>query len=160
MTARHNAASVAVAVMNRIERPSERGVSAQVNAMQVQKLVYYSQAYSLALYDRPLFREDVEAWVHGPVIRELWELHRGRISISSQELVSNAKRLGHEITSLDEDESLVVDAVCETLGGLTGWQLRNRTHDEAPWIEHFDGSEQFHYRVIPCDDMREYYKDR
>lgn len=160
MTARHNAASVALAVMKRIERPVERGSSAQVNAMQVQKLVYYSQAYSLALYDRPLFREDVQAWVHGPVVRELWELHRGKISISAQELEASAKRRGHELTSLNEEEALVVDAVCETLGGLTGWQLRNRTHEEAPWIAHFDRSEQFHDQVIPWDDMREYYKDR
>jgi hypothetical protein len=30
----------------------------------------------------------------------------------------------------------------------------NRTHEEAPWIEHFDRSELFHDPVIPWDDMR------
>lgn len=159
MTAPHNAASVALAVMERIERPDNEAGEAQINAMQIQKLVYYCQAYFLAIYGRPLFHEDVEAWVHGPVVRELWKLHSGHISITAGELRANAERNGMTISALDDEEEVVVEAVCETLGGLTGWQLRNRTHEEAPWIDNFVPGERPHSRVIPHPEMQRYYRD-
>ena len=36
--------------------------------LKLQKLMYYSQAWHLALRDIPLFNEDFQAWVHGPVL--------------------------------------------------------------------------------------------
>ncbi|MFP5528706.1 Panacea domain-containing protein, partial [Peptococcus simiae] len=34
----------------------------------IQKLCYYAQAWYCALYDgTPLFKEEIQAWVHGPV---------------------------------------------------------------------------------------------
>ena len=36
--------------------------------LKLQKLLYYAQAWHLALLDRPLFDEDFQAWVHGPVL--------------------------------------------------------------------------------------------
>lgn len=38
-----------------------------VSTMKLQKLVFYSQAYSLVALDEPLFSDDFEAWVNGPV---------------------------------------------------------------------------------------------
>ena len=44
-----------------------------VTHKKLQKLCYYSQAWHCALYDgTPLFAERIEAWVHGPVIPELY----------------------------------------------------------------------------------------
>ena len=37
-----------------------------MTAMKLQKLVYYSQAWSLVWDDKPLFRERIEAWANGP----------------------------------------------------------------------------------------------
>src|ERR1700735_3635265 len=36
--------------------------------LKLQKLIYYAQAWHLALYNKPLFNEDFEAWIHGPVL--------------------------------------------------------------------------------------------
>src|SRR5687767_401361 len=52
-----------------------------LSAMKLQKLVYYSQAWSLVWDDRQLFREPVEAWANGPVVRELYERHRGQFEL-------------------------------------------------------------------------------
>ena len=41
-------------------------------AMKLQKLVYYSQAWSLVWDDRPIFRDRIYAWANGPVIRNLY----------------------------------------------------------------------------------------
>ena len=39
----------------------------------LQKLLYYSQGFSLAITGKPLFEEDFEVWQMGPVIPALYE---------------------------------------------------------------------------------------
>jgi len=39
-----------------------------ISNLKLQKLVYYAQGSSLALWGNPLFSEKIEAWLHGPVI--------------------------------------------------------------------------------------------
>lgn len=39
----------------------------------LQKLLYYSQGFSLAMTGKPLFEEDFEVWQMGPVIPALFE---------------------------------------------------------------------------------------
>ena len=42
-----------------------------ISTIKLQKLVYYCQAWSLVWDEEPLFSERIEAWVNGPVVREL-----------------------------------------------------------------------------------------
>jgi uncharacterized phage-associated protein len=42
-----------------------------ISNLKLQKLLYYSQAWHLAIFDRRLFPERFQAWVHGPVIPTL-----------------------------------------------------------------------------------------
>jgi uncharacterized phage-associated protein len=53
--------------------------------LKLQKLVYYSEAWHLAYFERPLIPEDFEAWVHGPVVRSLWDHYKGRGNIFSSQ---------------------------------------------------------------------------
>ena len=42
----------------------------------LQKLCYYAQAWYCALYDgTPLFDDEIQAWVHGPVIPALYPVY-------------------------------------------------------------------------------------
>ena len=50
-----------------------------ISAMKLQKLIYYCQAWSLVWDDKKLFPEKIEAWISGPVIRDLYEKHKGEI---------------------------------------------------------------------------------
>ncbi len=47
-----------------------------ITNLKLQKLVYYAQAWSLALNNKELFPEDFEAWVHGPVLVKLYNKYR------------------------------------------------------------------------------------
>ncbi len=49
-----------------------------MSTMKLQKLVYYSQAWSMVWDEKPLFEENIEAWANGPVVRDLFYYHRGR----------------------------------------------------------------------------------
>ncbi len=51
---------------------SEPEVGDNVSNLKLQKLLYYSQGFHLALFNRPLFEEDILAWEHGPVVREVY----------------------------------------------------------------------------------------
>ena len=53
-----------------------------MTTMKLQKLVYYSQAWSVVWDEKPIFEERIEAWASGPVVRELYEEHRGMFIIS------------------------------------------------------------------------------
>src|SRR5258708_19127565 len=56
-----------------------------LTAMKLQKLVYYSQAWSLAVNGRPLFPERARAWANGPGLYELFDRHRRQLVLSHWE---------------------------------------------------------------------------
>ena len=48
-----------------------------MSTMKLQKLCYYSQAWSLVWDEEPLFPEEFEAWANGPVCSELFHKTQG-----------------------------------------------------------------------------------
>jgi uncharacterized phage-associated protein len=54
---------------------SPRTPPAATSMPKLQKLLYYAQGYALALLGRPLFRDRIEAWDHGPVVPGVWQAH-------------------------------------------------------------------------------------
>lgn len=97
----------------------------EISAWKLQKLVYYSQAWSLVWDERPLFPETIEAWANGPVCRALFEVHRGQF------LVSRIPQ--GDTANLDEDGLETIDAVIDFYGEWTSQQLSDLTHSERPW---------------------------
>lgn len=97
-----------------------------MTTMKLQKLCYYSQGWSLAWDEVPIFRNRIEAWANGPVVRDLYRAHRGEFRVSA----INAG----DASNLTEDEQDTVDAVLEGYGHLSGQQLSDLTHSEDPWV--------------------------
>ena len=100
-----------------------------MTAMKLQKLVYYSQAWSLVWDERPLFRAQIQAWANGPVVPALYEHHRGKFRVSRSDF-PNANP-----NSLTRDEKETVQAVLSHYGNKTSQQLSDLTHSERPWKE-------------------------
>ncbi|MDR3342200.1 MAG: DUF4065 domain-containing protein [Treponema sp.] len=94
--------------------------------MKLQKLVYYCQGFHLALYDKPLFPETIEAWKHGPVCPPLYRALKPCGSALVFEI--DAK------DSLTEAEKQLVADVYWKYGQFATWKLRSMTHEEAPWL--------------------------
>ena len=59
--------------------------SGSMSTMKLQKLCYYSQAWSLVWDDFPLFEEDFQAWANGPVCPELFFKTQGKYSASASD---------------------------------------------------------------------------
>ena len=122
-------------------------------AMKLQKLVYYSLAWSLVWDDEPLFGESVEAWANGPVIRELYDAHRGQFAVAS---ISDG-----DSGLLDSDQRETVDAVLQFYGDKSSQWLSDLTHMEAPWRDAREenglGSGERGQAPITHASMHEYY---
>ncbi|MGV9006816.1 MAG: Panacea domain-containing protein [Brevundimonas sp.] len=98
-----------------------------MSTMKLQKLVYYSQAWSLVWDERPLFPEKVQAWAGGPVVAELFQAHQGEFSARDEPKGDRKK--------LDATAKETIDAVIRDYGDKTGAWLSELTHCEKPWID-------------------------
>lgn len=98
--------------------------------MKLQKLCYYSQAWTLAWDEKPLFEEDFQAWANGPVSPVLFAQHRGLFVVSYSDMPSNSSE--NNLT-LDEKEN--IDKVIAYYGDKDAHWLSELTHQERPWKE-------------------------
>lgn len=124
-----------------------------LSAMKLQKLIYYSQAWSLVWDDSPIFDNEIEAWANGPVCRDLYDKHRGVFSVAPK-LVEPFAACG-----LDARQRETVDAVLAAYGDKTAQWLSDQTHSEAPWINARAGlgDRERGTRIITHEAMAEYY---
>lgn len=122
-----------------------------MSALKLQKLVYYCQAWSLVWDDEPLFPERIEAWAYGPVVKELYEFHRGLFLLSSVPIGASFK--------LTPTQKESIDAVIKYYGEKTPQQLIELTHLEDPWKNARKGIPVGapSSREITLQAMQEYY---
>ncbi|KAF0843426.1 putative phage-associated protein [Methylovorus glucosotrophus] len=105
-----------------------------LSILKLQKLLYYVQAWHLAFGRGPLFAGKFQAWVHGPVNREVYDRFKGTHSLFST--VSRADMTeGFNISLLPTAARDHIDEILEAYGEFSGNQLENMTHEERPWIE-------------------------
>ena len=120
-----------------------------ISHLKLQKLAYYCQGFFLALFDRPLFNENIEAWQHGPVCRDLYQEYKkfgsNRIELASSDFDPEAV--------LGEEEFGLVEEVYQVFGQFTAWKLRDMTHEEAPWREAFPSESS-----ITPESMKAYFR--
>lgn len=98
-----------------------------MTTMKLQKLVYYSQVWSVVWDDDVIFREPLQAWDNGPVVRELWEATRGRFRIEHVP--------GGNLDQIGAEARATIDQVLDTYGDKDAQWLSDLTHMEAPWRE-------------------------
>lgn len=97
-----------------------------ISAMKLQKLAYYSQAWTLVWDEKELFPEDFQAWANGPVSPDLFNKHRG-------EFLINENMFESVEDDLSDDEKCNIDKVLDHYGLRTAQWLSDLTHAEDPW---------------------------
>lgn len=99
-----------------------------LSTMKLQKLCYYSQAWSLVWDDDELFPEEFQAWVNGPVCWELYGIHRGRFKVSADSIPKD--KLSNALTDNQKD---TIDHVLDHYANKNAQWLSQLTHLEKPW---------------------------
>lgn len=120
-----------------------------ISNLKLQKLVYYTQGFSLAIFGKPLFNEKIEAWMHGPVIPDLYHKYK---SFGSGAI--DTDNLDIDFSKFSEDEKNLIQDVFNMYGQYSAWKLRNLTHEEPTWIGAYGRSDS---TEISLDSMRKYF---
>lgn len=110
-----------------IVKAYEDGIEAEITNMKVQKLLYYSQSLHLALYDQPLFEDEIQAWRYGPVCPPAYkfysEFEAKQLPIPSKEFLSQ----------IPDQEKDLLEEIWGYFGGYHAYGLSDMTHVEFPW---------------------------
>jgi uncharacterized phage-associated protein len=139
------ALDVAMYFLSRANESEESDIS----NLKLQKLIYYAQAYHLAIFESPFFDEDFEAWTHGPVCPSVYHQYKqfGALPINIDSET--------DLNQFSEDQLELLEEIYDVFGQFSAWKLRNMTHEEAPWKE-----KEAVAGSIEKSSMMEFYKTR
>lgn len=115
----------------------------------LQKLLYYVQAWSLAFDNGPVFEDEIEAWVHGPVVRSVYRKYK---DFGFNPIIVDNR--GYDVDCFSDTTKAIMDNVLKTYSKYDAEFLEMRTHLEAPWID----ARTTGVAIISQDSMRTYYK--
>ncbi len=99
--------------------------------LRLQKLLYYVQGWSLALLGRPMFSDRIEAWAHGPVVRDAYR----RFADKGGRAILPSDFDETDDFALDDVERELIASVWEMLKDHSALSLRKMTHEEPPWMD-------------------------
>ena len=124
-----------------------------IGVWKLHKLCYYSQAWTLAWDERPLFDDDFEAWSNGPVCRDLYCQHQGVYTLSPSDL-----QIGKS-DALDKEQKGNIDIILRDYGDYLPYELREQTRSELPWLQARAGlpDDATSGAIISRESMGEYY---
>lgn len=133
-----------------------------ITQLKLIKLVYIAYGWVLAVLDKKLFNEGIEAWQHGPVIpsvyHEFKDFGNRPINKMAMEIdLDNWETRTPEIPSNDTQTTKVLEIVWKVYKKLGGWTLREMTHaDGTPWEKVYTPKERG--ILIGDEDIKSHYQ--
>ena len=130
---------------------ARRAKGDKITQLKIQKLVYYVQAWHLGLYGSVIFSEEIEAWVHGPVIPSVRSRYRD-LRWSPLPVPATSPDLPSRI-------QVHIDKVLSVYGDLSASDLEEISHVEDPWVKaraNMQPSERSNC-IIAKSAMKEYF---
>ena len=124
-----------------------------ITPLALQKSLYYIQGFYYAFYDKFLFVEDCQAWVHGPVYPDIYLKYKNyKFNPINNIKINNITFSPSEIAIL---ENIVKNICC-----YSGKTLEYFTHSEFPWLsarESLDEIESSN-QIISKESIGAYFK--
>ncbi len=105
--------------------------------LKLQKLVYYVEAWHLAVFEEPLIDDNFKAWLHGPVSTKVWHHYKDRSMLNAS--LGITKERAEEVVrivegALDQDQIDLITDVLSEYGKESAYHLECLTHSEDPWM--------------------------
>lgn len=143
------------------------GLDIELDQLQLNKLCYLVNGFTLQEREDPAFRNEVEAWRYGPVVPEVYETYRDygdkpitaldmcRTSLEDSKAV--AERWGELVSIIGRDVAAIAYGVVKEYGRYRGWDLVDMTHKKrTPWKKAYRPGRN---NVIPTDAIRQFYRN-
>lgn len=127
--------------------------------LKLQKLLYYIQAWSYAILEKPMFEGEFQAWVHGPVNRYIYDRFAPTKNLYSEINLDDC--LNKNVQLSDKDKEFVDFILCNYLK-YSGAELERLSHSEEPWIATRGdlGVNERCEKVISPKLMKDFYEKR
>lgn len=132
--------------------------------MSLLKLIFYSHGWYLAERDKPLVKQQIEAWEYGPVIKVIRDAFREfgkneitrfaeKLDLETGELIA----VGH---SLSLDDEMFIENIFKLYENKSAFELSDMTHEPgSPWDKVWNTKEavgRFGLR-IKNEDIQRYF---
>lgn len=127
-----------------------------ISPLKLQKLLYYCQAWHLAIFDEELFEEEIQAWAHGPVIPSQYN----RFSyIFRNDNITPSKVNIEKITFENKNTENLLNEVYSIYNEHSASYLEDLTHSENPWIDARGDLKEWERsnNIITKESMKEFY---
>ncbi len=121
----------------------------------LQKLAYYAQGFSLALFDEPLFEDRVYAGSNGPVF---WTKP---VSVKEYETLVFLDDWDEDVSGFFSQPQIeLLDDVWRVYGQFAGWRLRELVWDDALWQRCWKAAviDRIPAQVIRPEEMKRHFK--
>lgn len=124
--------------------------------VQLQKLLYYVQAWSLAVNGRKAYPDVNKAWTMGPVVPTVWHTFR-----NEERPLDPIPRQEAADVAIDAELDGIIDLVVAEYGSRTGTELSAISHEETPWAQARDGvaDSARSAQPIDTDTMKDFYRE-
>lgn len=121
-----------------------------ITNLKLQKLLYYVQGFYLAVFDKPLYDDEIEAWMYGPVVPSVYDYYasQGKSPLYNDD--------SYTPISLAEEEEDLFNQVYDAYGQFSAVKLMNLTHEETPW----KSTEIGKGNIISKKILKDYFKTR
>jgi len=137
-----------------------RSKGASLDPMKLQKLIYFSHGWDLALFDRPLIDEQIQAWEYGPIVQSVYHEFKSFGADPITRLGTDYDYANRELVipriPLDDDPTIkLLSKVWDIYGGYTAIQLSHLTHlSDSAWSKVRGANEEKRFVGIPDDDIK------
>lgn len=127
-----------------------------ITPLALQKLLYYAQSFFKAFTGEYLFHNNCEAWVHGPVYRNVYYKYKNYGYNPIEE--SDYDYTDVELTKIEKE---ILDSVIRNFGCYSGKVLEKMTHVEMPWSRTRIGlrDDESSDRIIVKELIAEYFEN-
>lgn len=148
MASARDVAALLLQLSSREEEPT------LITQMHLHKLMYYVQAWSLAMRGDPMFPDRIEAWTHGPVVRSVYPVYA--------DFKNRPIEVAERSVSLSPEDQAFVESIWEGYKGYSAAKLREMTHRESPWLRaRGDAAPDSHCDTeISPDEMRHFFRSQ
>lgn len=127
-----------------------------ISNKKLQKLLYYAQAWHLVFHGKKLFKEDIEAWIHGPAIKEIYVKYK-KFGFAPIDLTKYSKT---DFKKLSSEQIELLENIWKIYGKYDADYLEELTHSEEPWQKAREGltPTKSSDNVISDESMKTFYK--
>lgn len=118
--------------------------------MRINKLLYFAQGWSLARLGKPLFKENILAWKHGPVVKKVYNRFRFAGSNKIAQMIHGT----YDKDLKKEEQDLLIDALLRYDNYSTSGLVTLSHQKNSPWAMARELGEN---EVIPTEIMKDYF---